>query len=59
MDNPFGSDVCQSCNDNRFKVIDGHVVCKTCGTENMRHDLNAQLEYQDVAKRNKMKKDAI
>lgn len=45
MDEPVGSDRCLKCGENRYKILDGHLVCKNCGTENTRHALNATLEY--------------
>ncbi len=51
---------CVGCGGTKFKIIEAHLVCKKCGTENINHALNAQLEYNDIAVgKNKMKKDAI
>lgn len=51
---------CVGCGGTKFKIIEAHVVCKKCGTENVNHAINAQLEYNDIAVgKNKMKKDAI
>ena len=55
-----GQDRCVKCGGTHFRVLEAHVVCKNCGTETIRHALNAQLEYQNIPKgKAKMKKDAI
>ena len=51
---------CVGCGGNKFKITEAYLVCKKCGTENINHAINAQLEYNDIAVgKNKMKKDAI
>ncbi len=32
---------CQGCGGTKFQVIEAHVVCKKCGTENLNHAMNA------------------
>jgi ribosomal protein L32 len=61
MQDGIGQDYCVKCGGTHFRVIEAaHVVCKNCGTETLRHAMNAQLEYQNIPKgKAKMKKDAI
>ncbi len=32
---------CVGCGGSKFKIIETHVVCRKCGTENVNHALNA------------------
>ncbi len=32
---------CVGCGGTKFQVIESHVVCKKCGTENVNHAMNA------------------
>jgi rubredoxin len=32
---------CVGCGGTKFKIIEAHLVCKKCGTENVNHAINA------------------